>query len=114
MIVSFIEEYQDYQNGDGWHRQQQLLKPFDMLERDRTKVFHKWAANDWSYRDVRWRSGPHWSPVAPRMRGMGIANQFVSGPLPLELVMDAIHNHTTSSPSLRWADWKRRHPLAFP
>lgn len=107
MIASFIEEYQSRWFGDGAWRQEQLAKPFDM-DCPTTTVFHKWAADDWSYRNRMWQAGPHWSPAGPRLRNTQYDTSRLKGPLSLLELMDAIARGTV------WDRWKADHPDVFP
>ncbi|BFP50065.1 hypothetical protein KCMC57_64330 (plasmid) [Kitasatospora sp. CMC57] len=112
MIASFIEEYQDRHFGNGRWRKIQQAKPFDM-DCYTTSIFHKWAADDWSYRCVTWTGGPFWAPVFPRQRGTDTDTATIKGPVTLEQLMDRIHS-TGDEPWPHWAAWKAQHPEAFP
>jgi hypothetical protein len=112
MIASFIEQYQDYFFGDGWWRKVQQAKPFDM-DCYTTKIFHKWADDDWSYRVSTWCAGPHWAPVFPRQRGGEFDTATIKGPVTLLQLMDRIHTIGDDNPTQFWQDWKTAHPEVF-
>lgn len=105
MIASFIEEYQTNWFGDGHWRKIQQAKPFDM-DCYTTTVLHKWAENDWSFRQVRW---PGWTPAAPRLRGTELDSPRYPGPMTLAEVMEAAHRAFPD----RWSRWKSAHPDVF-
>lgn len=112
-LASFIDEYRLYWFNERW--QARLAeRPFDIDSGTPTKIFHKWAEGDWSYRVVSWRSGPVWVPVFPRQRGGPYDDRpnWV-GPLTLVQVMDRIHT-VSDGPMQHWLDWKAAHPEVFP
>lgn len=112
-LASFIEEYKVYFFGaDSPYKRKLEQRPFDTDAV--TKIFHKWADNDWSYRVDTWRSGPLWVPVFPRQRGGEYDDASVKGPVTLVQLMDRTHNIGTKYPSQHWLDWKAQHPEVFP
>lgn len=111
MLASYIEQYKVYFFGaDGWYKRKLEEKPFDTDAV--TRIFHKWGANDWSYRVETWRYGPFWVPVGPNSRG-GKYDEAKLGALGLEQVMDRCHNMESAYPSKEWAQWKADHADVF-
>lgn len=113
MIASFIEEYQHRHFGDGQWRKKQQAQEFD-LDCPNTTVFHKWAADDWSYRNANWEYGWFWIPISPRLRDGNRQHPEVQKVLTLVQVMDRIHNSETKYPTQSWLTWKAEHPDVFP
>lgn len=110
-LASFIEQYKVYHFGaDGWYKRKLEERPLDVDAV--TRVFHKWAQDDWSYRVVTWEYGPFWVPVAPKLRG-GRYDDVKLPALPLVQVMDQVHHMHTKYPSKDWAAWKAAHPDVF-
>ncbi|MEV0830856.1 MULTISPECIES: hypothetical protein [Streptosporangiaceae] len=109
-LASFIEEYREYFFNDTY-KAKLSQRPFDTDAV--TKVFHKWADNDWSYRIVTWEYGPFWFPCRPRHRGTQYDDTKGFGPMALVQVMDRIHT-IGDEPMKRWLDWKAAHPEIFP
>ncbi len=83
-LASFIEEYREYFFNETY-KAKLSRRPFDTDAV--TRVFHKWAENDWSYRVVTWEYGPFWVPVSPGQRGGEYDVKPWPGPMPL--VQDA-------------------------
>jgi hypothetical protein len=112
LLVSFIEEYQERWFGLANQRKIRQDKPFDM-GCPATWIFHKWGNGDWSYRVDTWRVGPHFLPVAPRLRGTQYDTPAVKGPMSLAQVMDVIHRVGEEYPDHHWVAWKLAHPEVF-
>jgi hypothetical protein len=109
MLASYIQQYKDYYFND-WYKAKLLERPLDVDAV--TRIFHKWGADDWSYRVVTWDHGPFWVPVAPQLRGGEWDYPKVTGPLTLEQVMDRAHT-IVDEPMQHWLDWKAAHPDVF-
>lgn len=109
-LVSFIEEYKHYFFNSSYIRKLEQ-RPFDIDAV--TKVFHKWAPGDWSYRVVTWEYGPMWVPVFPRLRGTRLDDRPAwKAPMTLVQVMDRIHT-IGDGPMPHWLEWKAAHPEVF-
>lgn len=108
---SYIEHYKDHFFGDGWYTRKLEERPFDIDAV--TRVFHKWAEDDWSYRIVTWEYGPFWVPVAPRLRGGEYDYSKIQGPLSLVEVMDRDKTIGDDGPVSWWVEWKSAHPEVF-
>lgn len=110
-LASFIEQYKRH-----WFNDRYIAKlnerPFDTDAV--TKIFHKWADGDWSYRVDTWQYGPFWVPVAPWQRSGENGDTSRLGPLALVQVMDRTHGIGTDYPSKHWMDWKAQYPEVFP
>ena len=106
-MPTFIEQYQDYHFGNGHWRKVQQAKPFDM-DCYTTTIFHKWAADDWSYRICTWEA-PLWLPYPPGTRGGKWDHRNLPA-MTLEQVMDHAHGFWPQ----RWRAWKAAHPDVFP
>lgn len=112
-LASFIDEYRDHWFNDTW-KARLAERPFDIDGGNPTKIFHKWADGDWSYRVVTWEYGPTWVPVFPRLRGTNLDDRpNWKGPMPLVEVMDRIYTIGDEPPSQHWLDWKAAHPDVF-
>lgn len=117
-LASYIEQYKVYFFGaNSWYKRKLEEQPFDADAV--TRVFHKWADDDWSYRVDTWQYGPFWVPLAPRFRGGEFAahlyaDEAAIGPLTLVQVMDRDKHMHTEYPSKDWATWKAVHPEVFP
>lgn len=110
-LASFIDQYKAYWFTDSY--QAELLgRPLDADGGCTTVIFHKWGADDWSYRLDSWERWPFWVPVAPCCRGGEFDYRKVPGPLPLIAVMDRIHS-IGEMPSSHWQAWKATHPEIF-
>ncbi|MET8985878.1 hypothetical protein ABZW49_10555 [Nonomuraea wenchangensis] len=109
-LASFIEEYREYFFNETY-KAKLSERPFDTDAV--TRVFHKWADDDWSYRTVTWEYGPFWVPVFPRLRGTNLDDRpDWEGPMTLVQVMDRIHT-IGDEPMKHWLDWKAAHPEVF-
>jgi hypothetical protein len=110
MLASFIEEYREHWFND-WYKAKLSKRPFDTDAV--TRIFHKWAESDWSYRVATWEYGPVWVPVFPGLRGSehDVANWVA--PMSLVQVMDRIHTIGDDGPMKRWREWKTSHPEVF-
>lgn len=104
MLASYIDEYIDYFLGDR-ERQRMLKRPLDVEGRVVTRVFIKYAPDDWGYRVVTWQYGPLFVPGPA-----GSESRKAVGRLSLEQVMDRDHDIYPK----RWLDWKANHPEIFP
>lgn len=110
-LASYIEQYKVYFFGaDGWYKRKLEESPFDCDAV--TRIFHKWAEDDWSYRVVTWDRGPFWVPVDPKLRG-GQYDHAKLGALTLVQVMDRDKHMHTEYPDKEWAAWKADHPETF-
>ncbi|MEV7805064.1 hypothetical protein AB0O28_19145 [Microbispora sp. NPDC088329] len=110
-LASFIEEHREH-----WFNETYKAKlserPFDTDTV--TRVFHKWADNDWSYRVATWEHGPFWVPVFPCLRGTHLDDRpNWKAPMTLVEVMDRIFTFS-DGPMKRWLEWKAAHPEVFP
>ncbi len=111
-LASYIEQYKVYFFGaDGWYKRKLEERPLDVDAV--TRIFHKWAEGDWSYRVVTWEYGPFWVPAQPHMRG-GEWDQTGLGVHGLVGVMDRDHHMHSKYPNAHWAAWKASHPDVFP
>ncbi len=115
-IASFIRYRQERLIGGGWWRRRYDNEPFDLLipSQEQTVVLHKWGHDDWSYRRVIWAAGPHWSPVSPRLRGTAKDDGQLSGPAPLDRVLNRINDAAAGGRDLPWREWKLARPKVFP
>ncbi|GAA0969901.1 hypothetical protein GCM10009555_017840 [Acrocarpospora macrocephala] len=112
-LASFIDEYREQWFNETW-KAKLAERPFDIDSGTPTKIFHKWADDDWSYRVVSWTRGPVWVPVFPRLRGTDLDDRpNWAGPMTLVEVMDRTHT-VSDEPMKRWVEWKSTHPEAFP
>ncbi|MFD7661300.1 hypothetical protein [Streptomyces sp. NPDC059788] len=111
MLASYIEHYKvQFFGADSWYKRKLEQRPLDVDAV--TRIFHKWAEGDWSYRVVTWQYGPYWAPVAPPLRG-GARDAIRLGAMTLDQVMDDDHQMHTKYPSKSWAEWKTAHPEIF-
>ncbi|MGW0904935.1 hypothetical protein [Streptomyces sp. NPDC002853] len=111
MLASYIEEYKVYFFGaDGWYKAKLEEQPLDTDAV--TRIFHKWADDDWSYRVVTWERGPFWVPCSPVLRG-GFYDDTDLGSHSLVQVMDRAHTIASDEPMTHWLEWKAAHPEVF-
>lgn len=111
-LVSFIEEYREHWFNDRY-KAKLSERPFDIDSGNPTKIFHKWADGDWSYRVATWQYGPLWVPVFPRLRGTDLDDRpSWKAPMTLVQVMDRIHT-ISDAPMKHWLEWKAAHPEVF-
>lgn len=112
MFASFLEYYKTHWYGDNGYRRAMERRPLDVDGSSHAYVFHKWAADDWGYRQQSYTRGWPFSLVPPTRR-QAYAAECSGEPYTLLALLDRLCTANGVIEARDWQAWKAARPDVF-